>query len=77
MCIHAKLLQSCLILCHPVDCSPLGSYVNGDSPSKNTGVGCHALLQGVFLTQRLNSCLFCLPALADRFFTTSTIWEAW
>ena len=25
-----------------------------DSPGKNTGVGCHALLQGVFLTQGLN-----------------------
>ena len=25
-----------------------------DSPGKNTGVGCHALLQGLFLTQRLN-----------------------
>ena len=27
------------------DCSPPGSSVHGDSPSKNTGVGCHALLQ--------------------------------
>ena len=25
-----------------------------DSPGKNTGVGCHVLLQGIFLTQRLN-----------------------
>jgi len=25
--------------------------------SKNTGVGCHALLQGIFPTQGLNSCL--------------------
>ena len=25
-----------------------------DSPSKNTGVGCHALLQGIFLTQGSN-----------------------
>ena len=28
-----------------------------DSPGKNTGVGCHALLQGTFLTQGLNLCL--------------------
>ena len=28
-----------------------------DSPGKNTGVGCHALLQGIFLTQGLNSYL--------------------
>ena len=27
----------------------------GDSPGKNTGVGCHDLLQGIFQTQRLNS----------------------
>ena len=25
-----------------------------DSPGKNTGVGCHALLQGIFLTQESN-----------------------
>ena len=25
-----------------------------DFPSKNTGVGCHFLLQEIFLTQRLN-----------------------
>ena len=28
------------------DCSPSGSSVHGDSPGKNTGVGCHALLRG-------------------------------
>ena len=28
-----------------------------DSPGKSTGVGCHFLLQGIFLTQRLNPCL--------------------
>ena len=31
-----------------------------DSPGKNTGVGCHALLQEIFLTQGLNPCLLCL-----------------
>ena len=31
--------------------SPPSSSVRGDSPGKNTEVGCHALLQGVFLTQ--------------------------
>ena len=33
------------------DCSPPGSSVHGDSPGKNTGVGCHAFLQGIFPTQ--------------------------
>ena len=31
-----------------------------DSPGKNTGAGCHALLQGIFLAQGLNSRLLCL-----------------
>ena len=43
-----------------------------DSWGKNTGVGCHALFQGIFLIQGLNPCLFIAPALAGRFFTTST-----
>ena len=32
-----------------------------DSPDKNTGVGCHALLQGIFLTQGSNPYLLHLP----------------
>ena len=31
-----------------------------DFPAKNTGVGCHFLLQGIFLTQGSNLCLLCL-----------------
>ena len=46
--------QSCPTLCDPMDWSPSGSSVHGDSPGKNTGVGCHALLQEVFPTQGLN-----------------------
>ena len=42
----AKLLQSCLTLCDPMDYSQPGSSVHGESPGKNTGVGCHALLRG-------------------------------
>ena len=42
--------QSCLTLCNPRDCSPPGSSVHGDSPGKNTGAGCHALLQRIFPT---------------------------
>ena len=40
-----KSLQSCLTLCDPIDGSPPGSFHPWDSPSKNTGVGCHCLLQ--------------------------------
>ena len=46
--------QSCSALCDPMDCSPPGTSVHGDSPGKNTGVGCHALFQGIFPTQGLN-----------------------
>ena len=39
----------------PLDCrDPPGSSVHGDSPRKYTGVGCHALLQGIFPTQGSN-----------------------
>ena len=41
----AQSAQSCLTLCDPIDCSPPGSSVHGDSPGKSTGVGCHVLLQ--------------------------------
>ena len=47
--------QSCLTLCDPMDGSSPDFSVHGDSPVKNTGVGCHALLQGISLTQGLNS----------------------
>ena len=45
--IHAaaKSLQSCPILCDTIDCSPPDSTVPGILRAKNTGVGCHFLLQ--------------------------------
>ena len=42
--------QSRPTLCNPIDCSTPGSSVHGDSPGKNTGVGCHFPLQWIFLT---------------------------
>ena len=44
--------QSCPTLCDPMDPSRL--LCPWDSPGKNTGVGCHFLLQGIFPTQGLN-----------------------
>ena len=47
-----------------MDCSPPGSSVHGDSPGRNTGMGCHFLLQGIFPTQGLNLYLLnCLQIL--------------
>ena len=74
----AKSLLSCLILCDPMEHSLARSSVHGilqarilewvawDSPGKNTGVGCHALLQGIFLTQGWNPHFLCLLH-----------WQAW
>ena len=45
---------SCVDSLQPHGLCSLGSSVLGDSPGKNTGVGCHFLLQGIFLTQGLN-----------------------
>ena len=68
--VHAKLLQSDSL--YPMDCSPPGSSDHGDSSDKNTRVGCHALLQGSSQPRDRTSLMF--PALAGRFFTTSSTW---
>ena len=44
--VFAKLLQWCLILCQPHGLP--SSSALWDSPEKNTGVDCHAILQGIF-----------------------------
>ena len=56
-CVRAQSFQSCLALCDPMGYSLPGSSVHGNSPDKHTGVGCHALLQGIFLTHGSNLCL--------------------
>ena len=53
MCVYAKSLQSCLI-----PCNPTRLLCPWDFPGNNTGVGCHALLQGICSTWRLNPHLF-------------------
>ena len=60
MALHAKL---CLTLCSPMNCSLPGSFI-------------HGILQArIFLTQGSNLHLMS-PAMAGRFFTTCTTWEA-
>ena len=60
-CLTCRMLclvaQLCPTLCYPMDCSSSHTQFSSgreDSPGKNAGVGCHALLQGIFLTQGLN-----------------------
>ena len=50
---HARLFAVLWTIAHQ---APLSM----DSPGKNTGVGCHAVLHGIFLTQGSNPRLFCL-----------------
>ena len=47
-------------LCDSMVCSPPLWICPWDSPAKDTGVGCHVLLQGIFPTEGLNPCLLCL-----------------
>ena len=48
------LVTQCPTLCNRMDCSLPGSSVHRDYSHKNTEVGCHFLLQGMFLTQGSN-----------------------
>ena len=58
VCVYVEL---CPTLCDPMDCSPPGSseeyqilHYSGEY-SKNTEVGCHSLLQGLFLVTACKS----------------------
>ena len=52
-CENARSPQSHLTL-RPYRLQATRLFCPWDSPGKNTGVGCHALLQGTILAQRLN-----------------------
>ena len=52
-CVCAKSLQLCPTLCDPMDCSLPSSTVHRILWARMTGVGCHTLCQGIFLTQCL------------------------
>ena len=48
------ITQSCPTLCDPMECSLPDSSVHENSPGKNTGVVCHAILEGIFPPQGSN-----------------------
>ena len=64
MLCYAKSLQSCPTLCDPIDGSPPGSPRPWDSPGKNTGVGCHFLLQCMKVKSESEAAQSC-PTLSD------------
>ena len=51
---ESEVAQSCLTFSNPMDCSPTRLLCPWDFPGKNTGVGCHCLLQRIFPTQGSN-----------------------
>ena len=51
--LKVLVTRSCPIL-KPHGLEPVSLLCPWDSPGKNSGVGCHALLQGTFLTQGSN-----------------------
>ena len=73
--MHSKSLQSCLILCNPMDCSPPGSSVYGilqarilsELPFPPPGDLPDPRTEPVFLMS---------SALAGGFFTTRAAWKA-
>ena len=70
-----KVAQSCLTLCHPMDCSPW------TSPGWNTGVGSLSRLHGIFLTQGLNPglprCRWILYQLSHKGYPRILEWVAY
>ena len=53
------VVQSCFTLLSPHGLQPASLLYPWNFPGKNTGVDCHFLLQGIFLTQGLDPCLQC------------------
>ena len=66
--------QVCPTLCDPLE--PTRLLCPWDSPGKNTGVGCHALLQGDLPNPGIQPASLMSPSLAGEFFPTNTTWEA-
>ena len=51
------LLSHVQLFCNPVNCKAFQPSLQWKFPGKNPGVGCHFLLQGIFLTQGSDLCL--------------------
>ena len=73
-CLHAKLFQLCPTLCNPMDHSPPGSSVHGVQPRILSELPFHP--PGDLPDSGIEPMSCTSPALAGRFFITSTTWEA-
>ena len=54
-CVHLLKVSQSVMSLQPHGLQPSRLLCPWDAPGKNTGVGCHALLQEIFPTQKLNS----------------------
>ena len=52
--LRNEVVQSCPTLCDPHGLQPTRLHSPWNFPGKSTGVACHFLVQGIFLTQRSN-----------------------
>ena len=77
LCMRAKLLQSCPILCDSLDYGPQGSSVHGILQARTMKWVAMSPSRGSSQLSNWTH-IFCLmsPALAGGFFTTSATWEA-
>ena len=75
LCLHAKLLQSCLTLCNPLDCSPPGSSVHGILQARILEE-IRSPSPGDLPDPGIKPASLMTPALAGGFFTPSATWEA-
>ena len=60
MCVCVYVLTHVQLFVAPWTIQPTRLLCALDSPGKNTGMGCHYLLQGIFLTQGSNLCFLSL-----------------
>ena len=75
LCVRVCLVASVMFdSVQPYRLQPARLLCLWDFPGKNTGVDCHAFLQGILLTQGLNPCLL-LSRIADGFFTHWATWK--
>ena len=76
VCMHACSVASVASdSLRPCGLQPTGSSVRGDSPAKNTGVGCHASSRGSSRCRDQTHVSY-VSCIAGRFFTVRATWEA-
>ena len=75
MSVAAAAAKTLVMSLQPYGPQPTRLLRPWDSPGKDTGVGCHVLLQGILPTQGMNLHLLCLLHWQGCSFTSCT-WEA-